>query len=329
METLNKKLCGSISEGKSFLIFTHVRPDGDALGSSFGLRDALREAGKEADVVIPCDVPDRYRSFFLGAKTSVDENDAERYDFILVLDCATLERVESGNFDLSKYQHKLLNLDHHRGNTTCNCALYSHVDPEAASTCHLVVYLAQECGLPLPKSAATSLLIGMMTDTGNFRFANTTGDALRAAADLIDKGAELEKAVNTIYFSKSMRQRNFETDLVSNALKFACDNRIAYAYITDEMLAKHDFSLKEDEGIIDILREIDSVVFAVLIHKKDGAYKISMRSKDRRYPVGPVARKFGGGGHDLAAGATLYGENIGEVLATLLPHLENMLAEQK
>ena len=327
METLNKNLCNSVKTGKSFLIFTHARPDGDALGSSFGLRDALRASGKIADAVIPYDMPDRYRNFFQGAILSADDDLVRQYDYILVLDCATFERIESGNLDLSKYSRKLLNLDHHRGNTTENIALYSHVDPECSSTCHLAVLLAQACQLDLPQSAATSLLIGMMTDTGNFRFANTTGDALRTAAKLLDLGAELEKAVNTIYFSKSMRQRNFETDLVSNALKFACDNRIAYAYITDEMLLKHNFSLKEDEGIIDILREIDSVVFAVLIHKKDGAYKISMRSKDRRYPVGTVAREFGGGGHDLAAGATLYGDDIQQVLATLLPRLENMLGK--
>ena len=329
MEMLNKALCDCVRQGGSFLIFTHVRPDGDALGSSFGLREALRSAGKKADVVIPCDMPDRYRNFFCGAMTSVSDSAVDEYDYILVLDCATFERIECGSFDLAKYSHKLLNLDHHRGNTTSQSALFSHVDPEASSTCHLAVLLAEECQLVINQAAATSLLIGMMTDTGNFRFANTTGDALRTAAKLIDSGAELEKAVNTIYFSKSMRQRNFETDLTANALKFSADNRIAYAYITDEMLEKHNFSLKEDEGIIDILREIDSVVIAVLIHKKDGAYKISMRSKDRRFPVGVVAREFNGGGHDLAAGATLCGEDITDVLSTLLPRLENLLNEPR
>ena len=325
MEKISKQFCDSVKSGTNFLIFTHVRPDGDALGSSFGLRDALRASGRRADVMIPCDMPDRYRNFFCGAVTGISEEEAEHYDRILICDCATFERVERGNFDFGKISVPVLNLDHHRGNTTCDAADVSHVVPEASSTCQLAAELISECGLPLTREAATSLLIGMMTDTGNFRFANTTGNALRCAATLIEAGAELEKAVNTIYFSKSMRQRNFETDLVSNALKFVSNERIAYAYITDEMLDKHNFSLKEDEGIIDILREIDSVIIAMLIHRKDGAFKLSMRSKDRRFPVGIVAREFGGGGHDLAAGATIEAENIEDVLALILPRLEKLL----
>ena len=325
MRQISDSFCDSVKSGSNFLIFTHVRPDGDALGSSFGLRDALRASGKGADVVIPCEMPDRYRKFFVGAKTSVTPEEAKSYDRILILDCATFERVERGNFEISESDITVLNLDHHRGNTTCNIADVSYVDPEASSTCQLAFMLADQCGLNISKTAATSILIGMMTDTGNFRFSNTTGDTLRCAASLIDAGAELESAVNTIYFSKSMRQRNFETDMVSNALKFVSNDRIAYAYISDEMLAKHNFSLKEDEGIIDILREIDSVIIAVLIHKKDGAFKLSMRSKDRRYPVRPVAQEFGGGGHDLASGATIEADDIDAALEQLLPKLEKLL----
>ena len=321
-------LTASVVSGSSFLIFAHVRPDGDALGSSFGLRDALRAAGKRAEVVIPYDMPDRYRSFFEGGiKPQEAGNIAENFDRILVLDCATFERVESGTIELPVSGVPLLNLDHHRGNTTCEVADISYVDPDASSTCQLAVQLAKDCGLELTVSAATSLLVGMMTDTGNFRFSNTTGNTLRTAAELIDCGARLEQAVNTIYFSKSMRQRNFETDLVSNCLKFTSNGRIAYACISEEMLKRHDFDLKEDEGIIDILREIDTVVVAMLIHKKDGAWKISMRSKDSRYPVGPVARSFGGGGHDLAAGATLHGNDFDDVLKQILPALEEMLSK--
>ncbi|MBR7120404.1 MAG: bifunctional oligoribonuclease/PAP phosphatase NrnA [Lentisphaeria bacterium] len=325
MAEISKDFCASVSSGKSFLIFTHVRPDGDALGSSFGLRDCLRVSGRAADVVIPYDMPDRYLNFFSGALKSASEAQLVACDRIIVLDCATSERIETGGAELEKYSSKLCNLDHHRGNTTEKISAFSYVDPDASSTCQLTAELTEKCGFPMPQSAATSLLIGMMTDTGNFRFSNTTGDTLRCAARLIDRGAELEKAVNTIYFSKSMRQRNFETDMIINAMKFAFDNRVAYAYITDEMLERHNFSLKEDEGIIDILREIDTVVISMLIHKKDGAYKLSMRSKDRRYPVGPVARLFGGGGHDLAAGATLNGESIKDVLDVILPEFQKLL----
>ena len=323
MEPISKELIDYITSGRRFLLLTHARPDGDALGSTFGMRSVLRGAGREADVFIPSELPDRYRNFFCGALKSVE--DFSKYDRVMILDCATFERIAADGFDFQNTSACLLNIDHHRGNTTCSIASASCVDPEEASTCNLAVRLCRECGLPVGREAATFFLAGMMTDTGNFRFSNTTGDTLRCAAELLDSGAELEKVVNTIYFSKSMRQRNFETDLVSHALKFSPDGLIAYAYITDEMLKRNDFDLKEDEGIIDILREIDTVIIAMLIHRKDGAFKISLRSKDLRYPVAPVARKFGGGGHDLAAGATIYADDIEAALNMVMPCLEEML----
>ena len=326
MLPISEELVQSVKSGSRFLIVTHCRPDGDALGSSFGFASVLRDSGREADVLIPAPLPDRYRKFFTRFITSVRQEELAKYDRILFLDCATYERAEKGDADLIKSGVPLLNLDHHRGNTVAEIAGCSFVAPQAASTCQLAYDLAVQCGFAVSKEAATSFLIGMMTDTGNFRFSNTSGDALRCAASLIDLGAELEQAVNTIYFNKSMRQRNFETDLAANALKFAENGRIAYANITQEMLQKHNFDLKEDEGIIDILREIDTVVIAILIHKVKDGFKLSMRSKDSRYPVGPAARKFGGGGHDLAAGATIPADDVQQVLDTILPEFEKLLA---
>ena len=327
MLPITDDLAAQVISGRRFLIVTHCRPDGDALGSSFGFASVLRASGREADVLIPRDLPDRYRKFFTGSIASVAQEELSGYDRILFLDCATLERAEKGDADLVNSGVMLLNLDHHRGNNVAEAADHSFVDPEAASTCQLAYALAVKCEFEVTKEAATCFLIGMMTDTGSFRFSNTSGDALRCAADLIDLGAELELAVNTIYFNKSIRQRNFETDLAANALKFACQNRVAYANITDEMLKKHNFDLKEDEGIIDILREIDTVIIAFLITTVKDGYKLSMRSKDSNYPVGPTARKFGGGGHDLAAGATIPADNVRQVLDKILPEFEKLLAD--
>ena len=327
MLPISEDLAAQVKSGSRFLIVTHCRPDGDALGSSFGFASVLRASGRAADVLIPCPLPDRYRKFFARFITSVSQKGLSNYDRILFLDCATIERAEKGDVDLINSGVTLLNLDHHRGNTVAEYANASCVLPQAASTCQLAYDLAVKCGFEVTQEAATCFLIGMMTDTGNFRFSNTSGDALRCAASLIDLGAELEQAVNTIYFNKSMRQRNFETDLAANALKFACQEKIAYAFISEDMLKKHNFDLKEDEGIIDILREIDTVVIAILIHRMPGGFKLSMRSKDSRYPVGPTARKFGGGGHDLAAGATISADDLQQVLNTILPEFEKLLAE--
>ena len=105
----------------------------------------------------------------------------------------------------------------------------------------------------------------MLTDTGGFKFSNTNGDVLRTAAKLLDAGVDLEKLVNILFFSKPEKQLRFESELVSSQIKLACSGKFAYAFIPQELLDKYDFSLKEDEGIIDLLREIDGVVIAMLV----------------------------------------------------------------
>ena len=108
-----------------------------------------------------------------------------------------------------------------------------------------------------------------------------------------------KNAANPVFIGFDMDK--FEVDQI----KIACDGRFAYATIPQELLGKYNFSLKEDEGIIDILREIDGVVIAMLVHQHPEGFKVSLRSKDPRYPVAPIAQAFGGGGHLMAAGATV------------------------
>ena len=182
---------------------------------------------------------------------------------------------------------------------------FNLVSPESSSCCELLVQIIADSGADIPQEAATYFLTGMMTDTGCFRFSNTDSETLRTAAILFDCGAELEKIVNAIFFSKPLSQTRFENELMNECLHVISNGRIAYAFIHNSLLQKHNFDLKEDEGIIDLLREIDGVVIAILFHRSKDGVKISMRSKDRDFPVGPVARFFGGGGHELAAGATI------------------------
>ena len=322
--TLPNDLLNTLLAGERFLIFTHCRPDGDAIGSSFGLKTFLQDNGKYADVVMPDSPPARYSKFGLDHLQSADPAD---YDRIVILDCASKERIAHGS-SLTEETFSgdmVFSLDHHITNNVN--ARFSFVEAKASSASEIVSALAFQSGLKVTARAAEFWLSGMLTDTGGFKFSNTTGDVLRSAAKLIDCGVDLEKLINILFFSKPARQLAFESDLASNYLKITCGGRFAYALIPPELLEKHSFSLKEDEGIIDILREIDGTVIAMLIHKAPDGFKVSLRSKDPKYPVSPIASSFGGGGHLMAAGVTLNVPDFQTAEKVMLPKVSELLGE--
>ena len=313
---------------ESVLILTHLRPDGDALGSTFGLRAFLRSLGHRADVLLTDGMPHRYTAMYAGALTGITRSDADKYELIAVLDCANIQRLNiSADLDVGYLRsRRTVNLDHHAFNNLDMPENF--VSTEISSASEIVGKMLLESGAAVPVECATALLAGIMTDTGCFRFSNTGGDTLRTAGALLDRGAKLETIANDVFFSKPLNSVSFEADLLSTHLRLACGGRFAYAYIDHEILKKHGFVLSEDEGIIDSLREIEGVVIAMLAFRNSaGEYKISLRSKDRAFPVGPLARKFGGGGHEMAAGATLVCADFAEAERIILAEVARLLGE--
>lgn len=300
-----KEIISRLQEAKRVLIFTHRRPDGDALGSSFGLREFLRTVGKIAEVAVVDEPPRRYRKLCTNPLKNITVAEADSFDLIVGLDCASIARIglpEPLNIEYLRSVN-FINIDHHELNNLSAPVNYIH--SEASSTCQMVAELIFSQWHCLTAETATFLLAGMMTDTGCFCFSNTSGKALRTAAKLRDNGADVELIANELFFNKAPNQLAFEADLSANCLKFSCNNRFAYAYVEPALLEKHNYDLSEDEGLIDILRGLEGVVIAMLCHKSKEGFRISLRSKDRNYPVRQIAMEFGGGGHEMAAGATL------------------------
>ena len=297
-----------LQESEKVLIFTHQRPDGDALGSSFGLKYFLESAGKKAVVFIPGAIPHRHTKLFSGFISELAPEESNTFDTFVSVDCANPARLGAPEYLTIEElrQKRYINIDHHKGNSM-ESGFFNLVSGETASCSELLVKILCAANIEVPEICATPLLTGMMTDTGCFRFSNTSAETMRNAAILLERGAELEKIVNAVFFSKPLNQVRFENELMREHLKFAADGKIAYTFIPTELAKKYDFNIKEDEGLIDLLREIDGVTIAMLLYAGPGGIKISMRSKDSAYPVGPVARFFNGGGHELAAGATFEG----------------------
>lgn len=318
-----KEISDILLGAHSVLILTHIRPDGDALGSSFGMRQFLREAGINAEVFLPEAPPERYRELCTGYIDRDKFNGFDRFDLILLLDCASFNRIGFAPDIKAVPPEKLLNVDHHVTNSITG--KYNYIDGTSSSSCEIASAIATISGQPISKECATLFLLGIITDTGSFRFSNTNGKCLRSAAKLLDAGADLETLVNTAYFSDSINQLQLEADIVNHEMKLAFSGRFAYAFLSDELLAKYNFDLKESENIIDILRRINTVVIAILIYRKDDGFKISLRSKDCRYPVLGIAQKFNGGGHLLAGGATIHAENFSEVESLLLDAVGELL----
>lgn len=316
-----------LAAAERILILTHVKPDGDAVGSALGMQKFLCDTGKQADAFFPAPLPQRYLWMTEGNAPlpSLSREQAAACDLVLVLDCASPLRIAGGdNLDWEFLQTlPLLNVDHHGGNTVE--AGSNLVDSKAAAASLLAAEIAFASGRELSRGAATAWLLGLITDTGGFRFTNTDGRALRIAARLLDCGAELEKINNAVFFSKPRNQQEFEADLLQNHLKFAFDGKFVYAWLPEELFAAYHFDMRDGEGVIDLLRELEGAVIVALFYRRGDAFKVSLRSKDSRYPVGPMARALGGGGHDMAAGITLVLPDSGAVETLLCQEVGKLL----
>ncbi len=323
------EISGVIARHGRILVITHEKPDGDAIGSALGLVQILRGNGKKADALLPEDVPDKYKSLtgndFLTQTAPAELN--ENYDLAVVLDCASDRRAGLGrNACIDDITLPLAVIDHHSDNSMNGQWVY--VDGGAAACAELIYRMA--AGVPewsISPKAATLLLLGIITDTGSFRFSNSSASVLRTAADLRELGADWDGAVNAAFFSKTLRQQRFEAELLGKYVKSACNGRFLYAFIPAGLLEAHGFDMRDGEGIIDFLREIQGVAVAALAYPRDGRFKLSLRSKDRRYPVSEVAHLFGGGGHRMAAGGAIEASSLQEAEAKLLNAVTNLLGD--
>lgn len=327
---MNNHPCSAVAArlmmAKNVLLLTHVRPDGDALGSTFGMREFLRQNGINAQVLITSPLPRRYQGMCRDFLSRVFPSELDNFDLFLALDCANTARLGCGEeFSAGDLQSRnFVCIDHHTGNSLD--AGETWLSPASSSTCQMVMELIDYLNLPISSEGATWLLTGMMTDTGCFCFSNTDGNTLRNAALAMDYGADVEKIANQVFFSKPLNQLKFEADMVQNALKTACDGQFAYACITGELLEKHNFDIREDEGLIDIIRGLEGVTIAMLVHRRPDGWRVSLRSKDSRYPVRQVALQFGGGGHELAAGCTIDVPEFAQVEELIVPLVTKVLA---
>ena len=285
-----------IGDAQTIILTAHIRPDGDAIGSTLGLMHYLREQGKDARVLIDDEIP-RIFNVLPGVEQIERPAEGQRYAADLLIVC-DVELKRTGAVLDAVDAVRVLNIDHHVTND--EAAEYLYLNPDYAATCEIMHDLVRTMGGTFTLDVATCLYTGMATDTGFFRFSNTTPHTMRAAADLVEVGVR-PNIISVAMEMKSYDEVMAQVRAIRN-LEMFYDGKVAAVFI-DEERAKE---VTTTEGLLDKLRVIEGtqVVFFMKWLEKD-TYRISMRSKGTN--VSRIAQGFGGGGHVRAAGCTLHG----------------------
>ncbi|MCK9362929.1 MAG: bifunctional oligoribonuclease/PAP phosphatase NrnA [Syntrophales bacterium] len=293
-----------IQQHQTFLIAAHERPDGDAIGSTLALYNMLRGMGKDAVVYNQDSTPENF--LFLPGSDLITRKlpPVENFEVAAILDCGELERIGKEAAQIAKIT-QLVNIDHHVANGGfCDVCL---LDADASSTGELIFRLARHLEFPLTSEIATCLYTAIVTDTGGFRYGNTRRDALLAAAELVEKGANPQWISENVYESDHPGRIRLLA-MVLPTLTLEEEGRVGSLVVTQKALAEAGALPDHAEGFVDFPRSIRGVEISLLYSELvDGRFKISLRSKGKAN-VERVARFFGGGGHVNAAGFRVSGE---------------------
>ncbi len=281
------------------LLTTHILPDGDSIGSMLGLGLALRAAGRDVTMHSADGVPMRYR-FLPGAELVVSGNvpDAD-FARVVTLDCSDPMRLRP--IWPAIRNRLLINIDHH---TTNQCfAALNYVDPTAAATGEIVFDLLSVMNLSLTSDVASAIYVAVSTDTGSFKYENTTPRTHLIAARLMEAGARPQNFSLQVFDLRS-RAATFILRTALSSLRFSEDGRIAWMILTEEDMRQAEAKDEDLEGIVNFAKNIDDVEVGLIFRAKtDGTVKVAFRS--RSIDVSQVAEMCGGGGHPRAAGCSL------------------------
>jgi len=288
-----------LHDGKSFLIASHIRPDGDAIGSVLGFGLALRSIGKEVVIYLADGIPLNFQHL-PESKSIVKTVDANiHFDLIISLDSSDQERLGDSFSD----KQIDLQIDHHV--TNINYAKINLIDPTAVATCAILAEFLPKWGFQISKEIATLLMTGILTDSIGFRTSNTTSKSLRLAANLMDSGANLPEIYHETLVGRSYQQVNYWGFGLQRLQK---KGNIAWTSLTlaDRKLA--DYNGNDDADLNTLLSSISECDVTILfVEQKNKHVKVSWRSKPG-LDVSQIAFKFNGGGHISAAGADINGE---------------------
>src|SRR5215510_4099935 len=297
MTTPPAELIERIKAGRRFVVASHQRPDGDAIGSALAMALALRALGKEAMVVTDA-IPPAFLQPFPGVSGIVIAPEVtETFDAALIMECSEVARTGVRGLDESP----LLNIDHHPGNK--GYGAINWIDESAAACGEMAFTLIEALGAPLTAEIATHVYLAVLTDTGSFHFSHLTPRTYEVAKRSVEAGADPQWIARTHYDSNSLsRVRIFGA--VMNGMVIVDEGRVALLSITRQTMEELGGTNDDLEGLINFpltVKDIEAV--ASFKEVGDNAWRVSLRSKGRA-DIGVIARQFKGGGHTNAAGCS-------------------------
>lgn len=288
-----------IRQAKSILIGTHLNPDGDALGCALAMSLYLDAIGKENEVVCH-HMPPKNLEFLPGSDRIHLEPQRKGHDLAIMLDLESMERLGTVAPHFENAPHLVL-IDHHIPHHAPGDLRI--VDTKAPATAVILTRLLVELGAEITADMATNLLTGIVTDTGSFRYRNTTPEAMHLAALLLEQGGNLNQISEEVYRSRPIAGMKLLGIMLSK-METACDNRLAWSILVNEDFIKCGATEEDTEEFVNELLTIDTVQIAALAREaKKGKFRVSLRSRGK-FDVAEVARSFGGGGHINAAGCS-------------------------
>ncbi len=302
-----------IERRDSFVLTSHARPDGDAIGSALACCQVLRAMGKQADVVLHDSVPRIYRPLPFADQVVRANRLNGSYEAAIILECDSLLRTRLEGLE----DRFLINIDHHASGRPF--ADVNWIDPHAVATAEMVFRLGREAGVPLSPEIATCLYTALMTDTGSFMFQGTNEHTFALARELTLAGADPSHCARNIYFAHSGAKMRLLGEALRNLNQ---EGHLVWIWVTQEQMERCGAKEEDCEGLVNYALSIADAEVAVFFRElPDGRFRVSLRSKGK-VNVAKLAERFGGGGHECASGCAVNGPlqaAVSEILSQLRP----------
>ncbi len=316
------EIAAVLRERQRFVVVSHVRPDGDALGCTLAMGLSLRALGKDVTLWNEDGMLDKLR-FLPGSElVTTPTEHAQDFDVLVALDTATHPRLGSPLKSIGTVA-VTINIDHHISNPRYGDL--THIDATSPATGQILYELLSGENLPLDRDIATNLFAAISTDTGSFQYPQTSARTYEIAGALIQAGVNVGEISRLLYESYPLRRLELLRALL-NSLKLTAERRAASFALSMHTAEQLGVQPEDNEGLIDHIRAIDTVLVATFFEELPGGLiRVSMRSKDPALDVSVICGRYGGGGHKLAAGARIRGE-LGEVEARVSAHIHEEIA---
>ena len=317
-EAIKKRILDKIEQYGTIIVSRHIRPDGDAIGSTKGLVKILRDTYPDKKIYL---VNEDYSSYlaFLGGEDTVPE---ETYDGALqiIIDTGTEDRISNSNYKRAK---EIIKIDHHIDDKPYGDI--SWVEDFRSSACEMIAdfYLTFKDRLKMSPEAATYIYLGMVTDSGRFRFEGVTGNTLRIAGAILDCGVQTEKLFAHLYVDdvETLKLKSYVYDNMK-----ITKNGVAYIYMSEEVQKKFNLTQEAASDTVGELSEIRGSLIWIAFIDNTAKKSIRVRLRSRFLGINELANKYHGGGHKMASGATVYSR---EEMNALIEDADKLLGEYK